>query len=147
MKTSTAGIALIKRFEGFSETVYKDAAGHPTIGYGHCLLPGETFEVISEQEAQCLLAEDLAVAEQAIEKHVKIALTQGQYDALASLIYNIGAQAFEKSYLLRLLNQNNPEAASEQFGRWVYAGGKRLPGLIARRAAEKAIFLNITGLS
>jgi lysozyme len=147
MKTSTSGIALIKRFEGFSETVYIDAAGHPTIGYGHCLKPGESFNIISEQEAERLLTEDLAVAERAIEKCVKISLSQGQYDALASFVYNVGSQAFEKSYLLRLLNENNPDAASEQFGRWVYAGGRKLAGLIARRAAEKAMFCSVTALS
>jgi len=140
MKVSQAGLDLIKKFEGFSPTIYKDAADHPTIGYGHLVKTGELFGTITEEKACSLLADDVATAEQAVERLVKISLTQGQCDALVSLIYNIGNQAFEKSYLLRLLNAGNTEAAGEQFGRWIYAGGKRLPGLIARRRAETLLF-------
>jgi lysozyme len=147
MQTSESGFGLIKRFEGFSASAYDDAAGHPTIGYGHRLKPEENFQTVSEEEALALLAADAAVAEHAIARLVTAELVQPQFDALVSFIYNIGVQAFEKSYLLRLLNEGGADAAAAQLSRWVFAGGKPQAALIARRRAEKALFLNVTALS
>lgn len=140
MRTSKNGVAMIKRFEGFSSAPYRDVAGFNTIGYGHCIRQGEIFERISEPQAEALLAADLKTAEDCLCRLVKVRLSQNQFDALASFIYNVGAKAFENSTLLKLLNRGEHRLAATEFERWVYAGGKRHPGLISRRKSEKDMF-------
>jgi len=141
MKTSASGIELIKTFEGFSEKPYDDVVGKKTIGYGHLIKPGESFgDKISREEATDLLASDLGHAEECIETFVDVPLTQNEYDALISFIFNLGCGAFKGSTLLNLLNQNLKDAASKQFLRWDKAGGKRVAGLARRRLAEQAMF-------
>lgn len=138
---SAAGLALLKAHEGFRAQVYQDSAGHPTIGFGHKLLPGENFpQGVALDEAERLLKRDTEKAQTAIRSLVKVALTQSQFDALASLVYNIGVSAFAGSTLLKLLNQGFYAAAAEQFLQWKYAGGK--PILLSRRIREKALFEN-----
>lgn len=142
MHISEQGIALIKKHEGFSPRAYLCPAGKVTIGYGHVVLPHENFPIfgIDEVFAGVLLLQDIKRADQAIERLVDVALTQGQFDALSSFIYNVGESAFEHSTLLRLLNDSQFTAASRQFMRWVYANGKKLDGLVKRRSAEAALF-------
>lgn len=142
MKASERGYALIRRFEGFSAGCYFCPAGKPTIGYGHVIRSGEKFSPagITEDEAQALLAQDVKGTEQALSRLVTVPLTQNQCDALVCFTYNVGVTALAKSTLLRLLNAGNPDAAAQEFSRWVYGGGKKLPGLGARRAAEEALF-------
>jgi lysozyme len=142
MQISQEGLALIKRFEGFSPTPYICPAGKETIGYGHVIHPVESYppEGISEAEAEKLLKQDVSYAESILEHAVLVPLSQSQFDALASLIYNIGIKAFVNSTLLRRLNERNHAAAASEIGRWVYAGGKILPGLVKRRATETALF-------
>lgn len=142
MKTSEQGLALIRRFEGFSTTPYRCPAGKLTIGYGHVMQRGEDWPCISQPQAEDLLARDVAATEAVINRLVEVPLKQCQFDALVSFTYNIGVQALEKSTLLRLLNAENPKACLE-FGRWVYAAGHKSEGLIARRAAETALFSQI----
>lgn len=148
MKISSRGLALIKQFEGFSPTPYLCPAGKWTIGYGHVLNPQVVIptqagiQTINEQQATNLLRDDVAIAEAAVNRLVKVPLNQNQFDALVSLVFNIGAGAFARSTLLRLLNSNNHQPTTiNQFSRWVYGGGKRLAGLEARRKAEAALFL------
>lgn len=141
MRISESGIELIKRFEGFSACVYEDVAGLKTIGYGHCLTSEEDYSEISEDEAEGLLLEDIAEAEECINNLVDAPLTQNQFDALVSLVFNIGSRAFQNSTLLRSLNQENYEAVGKQWDRWVYAAGKRVRGLELRRMEEKTLFL------
>lgn len=145
MQTSEQGIALIKRFEGFSAAPYFCPAGKPTIGYGHVIRQGEAFPYlgISEQQATSLLKQDLIPVENTLKKRVVYPINQCQFDALASFIYNAGIQAFEKSTLLRILNQGDVPSAAAQFNRWVYAAGKPLEGLKKRREAEKSLFLRV----
>ena len=140
MKISQDGIDLIKRFEGFSASPYLDAVGYPTIGYGHCLRDGESFTAISREEAETLLKQDVAVAERAVHRSVRAPLTQHQFDALVSFVYNVGVEAFEKSTLLKLLREGNKASAALEFNRWVYAKGRKLPGLEIRRKAESRLF-------
>lgn len=145
-RVSSAGRALIKAHEGLRLQAYPDPAsgGHPwTIGYGHTsgVKPGDK---ITEEEADAFLAEDLVWVEHTINALVKVPLTQPQFDALASLIFNIGARAFEKSTLLRLLNSGDYLGASVQFERWVHAAGKVMPGLRRRRREERDLFLSET---
>jgi lysozyme len=137
MQLSDAGLALIQKFEGFSATTYNDPVGLPTIGYGHKLLPGESFpNGITQDQATQLLAADAATAGQAVESLVKVPLTQGQFDALVDFCYNLGRSRLAASTLLRDLNAEDYDAARQQLLLWVHAGGQVLPGLQARRQAE-----------
>lgn len=140
MKTSQAGIALIKRFEGFSSVPYKCPAGKMTIGYGHVIQPGESFQHITEQEATELLLRDLVKYETAVSLLVKVPLTPGQFDALVSFTYNLGPSALKSSTLLKRLNEGQYEVAGDNFQRWVNVNGKPMNGLVRRRAAEWALF-------
>ena len=139
MQTSQRGIDLIKRFEGLRLRAYDDGVGIPTIGYGHTagVKPGMT---ITADQAVQFLREDLHSAERGIDRLVSVHLCQHQFDALASLVFNIGGTAFRDSTLLRKLNAGDYTGAAAQFERWVHGGGKILPGLVKRRAAERAMF-------
>ncbi len=143
MRISTHGLSLIREFEGFCAEPYICAGGKLTIGYGHVLTNQEsaTLERITREHAEQLLASDAEIAASVVRKAVKVPLTQNQFDALVSFVFNIGEGAFTKSTLLRLLNDNESEAAANQFGRWVYASGRKLEGLIRRRNAEQKLFL------
>ncbi|AIS17521.1 hypothetical protein LT40_08970 [Pseudomonas rhizosphaerae] len=145
MKTSSKGIALIKSAEGLRLKAYPDpgTGGLPwTIGYGST--SGVTRNmVITEAQAEQMLAEDLVRFERIVERAVRVPVTQGQFDALVSFTYNVGEGNFTKSTLLRKLNAGDTAGAAEQFSRWVHAGGKVLSGLVKRRAAERALFLGI----
>lgn len=143
MKTSQAGIAIIRTHEGLRLTAYQCSAGVWTIGYGSTsgVKPGMT---ITQAQATGLLISDLGIAERAVHSSVTVTLSQEQFDALSSLAFNIGASAFAKSTLVKLLNAGKYHDAAAQFDRWVYAGKKKLPGLMKRRAAEKAMFLDGT---
>lgn len=139
MHTSQKGLDLIKSFEGLRLSAYKCPADVWTIGYGTTagVKPGQT---ITKERAEELLREDLKRFEGYVDRLVKVPLTQGQYDALVSFVYNLGPDALEKSTLLDQLNLGDYDSAAEQFGRWVKAGGKTLAGLVRRRAAERALF-------
>lgn len=145
MKTSPKGVALIKSAEGLRLKAYPDpgTGGLPwTIGYGST--SGVTRNmVITKTQAEQMLAADLVRFESAIERLARVPLNQSQFDALVSFTYNVGEGNFTKSTLLRKLNAGDTSGAAEQFSRWVHAGGKVLPGLVKRRAAERALFLGI----
>lgn len=136
LRTSDAGIALIKRFESFCATVYRCPAGKPTIGYGHVILPGEQFGTITEADAIELLRRDLAIAEAAVRRLITVPLTQNQFNALVSFTFNVGEGALEKSTLRRRINQGNWALAKRELLRWVFADGKVLAGLVVRREEE-----------
>lgn len=140
MNISPDGLALIKRFEGLRTEAYKCSAGVLTIGYGSTgkhVTPGMK---ITEAEAEELLLKDVARFERGVSERIQVPVTQGQLDACIALAFNIGLAAFGKSTLLRLLNESKYSLAAEQFDRWTRAGGKKLPGLVRRRAAERALF-------
>jgi lysozyme len=148
-----AGLNLIKEFEGFAEAIpgttsvraYPDpgTGGDPwTIGYGHTgpdVRPGIVF---TQAQAEAALRSDLRGAEAAVLQAVTVALTDNQFAALVSFTFNVGAGAFQDSTLLRLLNQGDYTGAAGQFGQWVNGGSGPLPGLVRRRAAERALFLS-----
>ena len=138
--SSVSDVSLIKEFEGCELTAYKDIVGVWTIGYGHTktVKPGMK---ITQRGAEELLRHDLAWVEAVINKYVKAPLTQNQYDAVASLIYNVGGTAFSKSTILRKLNAGDIYGASLEFKRWNKAGGRIVNGLIRRREAERAQFV------
>lgn len=142
-KVSEEGLNLIKRFEGFSKTIYTCPAGYPTIGYGHLVKPNEAesfADGISEDEATDLLRQDVGIAERAVLRYVDVPLTDGQFDALVSFTFNLGGGALQRSTLRRKLNRQEYRLAVKEFSRWVWAGGKKLKGLIHRRNAEAALF-------
>jgi len=139
MQTSQKGLDLIKSFEGLRLSAYKCPADVWTIGYGTTagVKPGQN---ITKERAEELLREDVKRFEQQVMRLVKVPLTQGQHDALASFVYNLGPGNLSNSTLLRLLNAGDYKGAAAQFDRWTKAGGKTLAGLVRRRAAERALF-------
>lgn len=146
MQISKTGIELIKRFEGLELKAYQDSVGVWTIGYGWTqpvdgkkVGPGM---VIDQATADRLLKCGLVQYEQGVNQLVKVKITQGQFDALVSFAYNLGLRSLSTSTLLQKLNAGDKQGAANEFGRWVNAGGKRLEGLVKRRAAERELFLS-----
>lgn len=139
-KASDNALTLLKSVEGVRLKAYQDGGGVWTIGYGHTgpdVVPGL---VISQQRAEELLALDVKKVEDVINSMVKVALTQNQYDALTSFIFNIGGKQFSTSTMLRLINQGQFVLAKDQFARWKYDNGKEVQGLVNRRAKEAELF-------
>lgn len=146
MQTSEKGIALIKQFEGCKLTAYQDSVGVWTIGYGWTQpvdgKPIRAGMTIKQETAERLLKTGLVSYESDVSRLVKVGLTQGQFDALVSFTYNLGARSLSTSTLLRKLNAGDYAGASDEFLRWNKAGGKVLNGLTRRREAERALFLS-----
>jgi len=140
MKISDEGLELIKSYERLILGAYMPTPNDvPTIGYGHTkgVKMGDTC---TPEQADTWLREDCEEAEACIAKHVTVPLMQNEFDALVSLVFNIGCGAFKASTLLRLLNANDFDAAQEQFKRWNKQAGKELAGLTRRRADEERMF-------
>ncbi|HAS0869419.1 TPA: lysozyme [Enterobacter hormaechei subsp. oharae] len=146
MQTSDKGIALIKEFEGCKLTAYQDSVGVWTIGYGWTQpvdgKPIRAGMTIKQETADRLLKTGLVSYESDVSRMVKVGLTQGQFDALVSFTYNLGARSLSTSTLLRKLNAGDYAGAADEFLRWNKAGGKVLNGLTRRREAERALFLS-----
>ena len=140
MKTSAEGLALIKKFEGLELTAYKCAAGVWTIGYGHTKDVQEGDEW-SEAHADHMLEVELEEFEEYINDNVTVALSQNQFDALVSWVYNLGPANLKASTMLKVLNSGDYEGVPAQIQRWNKAGGKVLEGLIRRREAEALLFV------
>lgn len=140
MKINETGLALIKSFEGLRLKAYKCPAGVWTVGYGHTGKDVKPGMVITEEQAEELLRQDLERFENGVLDLLTIPeLTSNQFSALVSLAYNIGLGNFKKSTLLKMINKGNKdelEAIHHQFRRWVYSGSNILPGLQRRREAE-----------
>jgi lysozyme len=142
LTTSDTGIALIKRFEGFCARAYHCPAGIATIGYGHVIKPGENLTTVTEIQATALLHLDVRIAEAAVKRLIHMPLSRSQFDALVSFTFNLGGGALEKSTLRKLIHRGDFAAVPAELNRWVFAKGQKLPGLVARRAAEGALFAN-----
>ncbi len=144
MKLSQRGIDLIKQFEGYSSKAYPDPAtgGAPwTIGYGTTkgVKPGM---VITAQQAEKMLRDDVAKFESGVSSLITAPATQGQFDAMVSLAYNIGLGNFGKSTLLKKHNARCYTCAADQFRVWNRANGKVMNGLTKRRAAERQVYMS-----
>lgn len=143
-EVNQAGVDLIRRFEGCRLDAYPDpgTGGAPiTIGYG-ATGPGIELGVVwTQEEAEARLVEDIAQFAGAVERALTVPVSANEFAAMVSLAFNIGAGAFRKSTLLRLVNDGHFEAAAEQFLRWNRAGGREMPGLTRRRQAERQLFL------
>lgn len=143
---SKEGLDHIKRWEGYELEVYDDGVGYLTAGVGHLLSPEEkrTLKLgtpVTEAQVDAWLVEDVKKAEAAVRRLVTHDLTQPQFDSLVSFVFNVGEGALAKSKLLRLLNAGEIEEAADEFERWVFAKGRKLRGLVSRRAAEQQLFL------
>ena len=134
----------LKEFEGCRLKAYKDVAGVWTIGYGHTgdVVKGDR---ISQWWADELLRVDIANAERQVLK-LGVCRTQGELDALVSFVYNLGIAALKTSTLYRLIRSGKANRAriKKEFGKWVWAGGQKMPGLIKRRAWEAERFFEAT---
>lgn len=139
---------LVKHFEGWSPTAYDDPVGYCTIGYGHLVALNRCEDIqlgdfaagLTETQGSLLLEHDSFGARLAVEDLVLVELTDAQFGALASFVFNVGRRRFARSTLLELLNAGDYTAAAAEFPRWVKAGGVVLPGLVARRECEQALF-------
>ncbi len=164
MKLSEEGFKFIAREEAVRTKVYQDAAGKPTIGIGHLLTPDEVEsgvlviegeEIpyqggITEEQAYALFRQDLARFEKAVNDSVEVPLKQNQFDTLVSFCFNVGAGrpggagkkplGFRGSTLLRLLNQGDYDAVPGELAKWTISGGRRVKGLVRRRAREAAVW-------
>ena len=137
------GLALIKRFEGLAPDVYICPGGWPTIGYGHVVRDDERdrfADGIDEAAAEELLRCDVETAERAVLRLIRVPLEDGQFDALSSFAFNLGSGALQRSTLRRKVNREEHGAVSPEFRRWVWAGGRKLKGLIRRREAEARLY-------
>jgi lysozyme len=141
MKLSEKGLALIKAQEGLRTRAYLCPAGVWTIGYGSTGADVVRGLTISPEEALARLRSDLERFEAAVRRNA-LPASQSQYDALVSLAFNIGIDAFEQSTLLRCHRAGDHKGAAAQFGRWTRAGPRKMRGLARRRAAERALYLS-----
>lgn len=143
---SFAGVANIIQYEGWSNVVYKDAVGFPTVCVGHMdpqLIVGSWF---TDKQCEAMLIEDIKIISAAIDRHVKVPINMEMRGALVSLVFNIGEGNFASSTLLRKLNAMDYYGAANEFTRWVYGGQgakKRIiNGLLHRRKMERATFIH-----
>jgi len=141
--------SLIREFEGWRAKAYNDPVGHCTIGYGHLISLGpcsesdipRQYEIgLTRRQGEVLMQEDAARAAASIRRLVKSPLSQSQYNALVDFVFNFGETKFARSTLLRSLNAGDFDDAAYQIGRWVYADGQVLNGLVRRRNAEIDLF-------
>ena len=141
MKIGYEGLKMIKHFEGLELNAYQCAAGVWTIGYGHTKGVQQGM-VISEETANEMLVEELKEYENYINDMVNCPLSQNQFDALVSWVYNLGPANLQASTLLKVLNAGDYAGVPAQIKRWNKAGGKVLEGLTRRRQAEADLFAN-----
>lgn len=143
MSVSPRGVAFIKSFEREILRVYDDGYGFPTVGVGHLVKPEDGLKLgerITKERSDAFFAKDLADHAEPVDELVKVPLTQGQYDALVSLVFNIGGGNFKKSTVLRQLNLGNYAAAKAHFDDWIKSNGQVSRGLVRRRNEEQIIF-------
>lgn len=155
MKTSESGIKIISELAGRSNTIHLDLYGFLSIGIGHSLTKDEitsgeifilgvparyTDDGLTDLQVNQLFDQDIAIAEGAVNTGIKAELNQNQFDALVSLAFNIGRQAFLNSPLRRVLNDGQYEQAEVQMAHWNRSGGRIVPGLKRRREVEIDLF-------
>ena len=142
LKISPDGLHFIEQSEGCKLTAYQDSVGVWTIGYGHTK-GVHAGMVCTQAEADQWLQDDLQAVYAALHDLVEVPLSQGQFDALCSFVFNLGAGSLRNSTMLNLLNQGKYGAAQQQFARWNHAGGQVLAGLTKRREGEAEMFSEV----
>ena len=127
----------IKKFEGLCLTATRCSAGVPTIGYGHTGPEVRMGQKISREKADSIFDKDIEFFAKGVEAIMPQGLSQCRFDALVSFAFNCGLDALRKSTLMKMIkaNPDNPMIRDEM-GKWVHAAGRRLPGLVKRRAME-----------
>lgn len=140
---SDAGFALTKKFEGLRLAAYQDQVGVWTIGYGHTGAEVHREMTITEDQADQLLRKDIASAVACVNRAVTSTISQSQFDALVDFAFNLGCGRLMNSTLLRCVNAGEFAQAASQFLLWAHAGGAVVPGLLARRQAEMAMFQSV----
>ena len=144
MKTSKEGVDLIKEHEGLRLEAYLPTPNDVwTIGWGTTRINGRPVhegESITRHQAHQFFVKDLEKFERAILRNVEVQLSQNQFDALVSFVYNLGEGNLKRSTLLKKLNARDYHGAKEEFKKWVYQGSNKLPGLVKRRASEAELF-------
>lgn len=145
---SQNGLMLIKQFEGFMAEPYLCPGGYWTIGYGHIIQNPKDYPYsLTHDEALELLAQDVIVAERAVLRLIRVPLTSGQFDALVSFTFNLGAGALQRSTLRRKVNREEHADVPAELMKWVWAGGRKLNGLVKRRKAEAEMYSGNTTIS
>lgn len=148
------GLSLVKASEGFVSRLYHDQVGHCTIAYGHLVnlnacgpRARELFPMpVDIAAGTSLLLSDMAKAQRAVERLVKVPLTDGQYAALTDFTFNVGSGNLERSTLLMRVNAGEHMLVPEQLRKWVSASGKILPGLVTRRSRETLLYMEHLGM-
>lgn len=139
-EVNRAGLELIKEFEGFSAQAYADVVGKRTIGFGHLLRAGENWQHITKAQAEQLLQQDLQEAQRAVGRLISAPLSDNAFSALVSFAFNLGGGALQRSTLRQKINRGEVEDVAREWRRWVWAGGRRWPGLLRRRDAEIMLY-------
>ena len=136
---NAAGLALVRAYEGLRLEAYQDSGEIWTIGYGHTLgvRPGDA---IGAERAEHMLEADLMTAEAAVSRLVTVRLTDNQFSALVSFVFNVGGGQFGESTLLRKLNEGGYGLVPACLRSWIFDNGRVQPGLVKRRAAEAALW-------
>ena len=148
MRASDKCISIIESCEGFSSKPYLCPAGIPTIGYGSTRYPSGVAvslkdpEITKETAIQMVFATLATEYEAAVNRYVQVPINQNQFDALVDFAYNCGVANLKSSSLLKFVNAKDFKAAAAEFNKWIYGGGKILPGLVKRRNLEKDLFLS-----
>lgn len=145
MRVNARAVAIIKHYESFRGAPYICPAGYWTIGYGsirdkHGRRVHADTEHITELEGELLLLEELEKVERYVKALVTVELTENQFSALCSFVFNIGSGRFKASTLRAKLNRGDYEGASAEFPKWRRGGGRILPGLVRRRKSERELF-------
>jgi lysozyme len=139
-RMNARGLALVKSFEGLRVCKYKDPVGIWTICYGHVIKDPQNWNCVTEARCEEILKSDLGRFETCVNSNVKVPINSNQFSALVSFSFNVGCGALQGSTLLRLLNQRQYNNVCTELKKWIYAGGRILPGLVRRRNAECDLF-------
>ena len=145
MRTNEAGIDLIKHYESLRRQSYLCPANVWTIGYGATRLwdnePVPPFTTITEQQADDLLRRDLVDTEDFVSRLIRVPLTENQFSATVSLVFNIGAGNFQRSQIRQRINRKNYDGAASIWWQWRRGAGRILPGLVKRRESERQLWM------
>ena len=139
MTYSQSGLHLTEQFESCRLVAYPDSKGVPTIGWGHTA-GVQLGDTCTQEQADAWLQRDIGWAVGVVNRAVTVAVTQGEFDAVVDLVFNIGSGNFMNSTMLAKLNAKDYNGAAEEFQRWDKSGGQVVAGLLRRRLAEEQEF-------
>ena len=143
---SDVGVDLIVEFEGLRLNPYPDSRGFATVGIGHLIRNGPVLSTdlpITKPEAYDIFRKDSSVAQWAVNAYVTASITQNQFDALVCFTFNVGSGNFRLSSVLTTVNESQFASVPQHLALYNESGGKVLPGLVRRRAAESALFMKV----